>query len=113
MEERAARHLSDRDLRTLPTDDLLALIRRDIAELDQLILTRKAADREARKPTRRATIREAMEALPPDEPEGPPPDPFHAVTCCNHHMGDFPPIARVRCPFCGQWHRAGDFPEIC
>lgn len=105
MAERTARHLSDRDLRTLTTDDLLAVIRDDIRELDQLILSRRSVVREA-KPARRA--KQAAPEAAPDEPEA---LALHGVTCCNHYMGDFPPFSRVRCPFCSEWHRAGDFPQ--
>lgn len=105
MAERPTRHLTDRDLRALTTDDLLAVIRDDIRELDQLILARRSLVREA-KAVRRTKQAEAEAAVP--EPDA---LPLHAVTCCNHHMGDFPPFSRVRCPFCGDWHRAGDFPQ--
>lgn len=36
---------------------------------------------------------------------------FHVVTCCNRFIGEFPPIARVRCPRCRKWHRARAFPR--
>jgi hypothetical protein len=87
IDEHADRHLSDRELRALSTADLLSLIQRDITELDTLIGRRRPPAQE------------------------PPLGPFHAVTCCNRYMGDFPPFARVRCPFCGTWLCAGSFPR--
>lgn len=83
MATRPDRHLSERDLRALSTADLLSLIQADISELDE---------DEAR--------RERLER-----------GPFHVVTCCNKRLGDFPPYALVRCPFCFTWHKASDFPQ--
>lgn len=110
MEERRA--VPDRDLRHLSTADLLNLIREDCRELDQLIAVRRRSTRE-QKPSKHRSAREAMDSVaPPAEPEEElEAVRMHAVTCCNHHMGDFPEWARVRCPFCSQWHRAGDFPH--
>lgn|GEM_PF-2466571 len=108
MEARANRHASDRELRGISTDELVALIRSDIAELDQLIRSHRRPDVE-QKPSKRKKGAALVEEPEPEEvPEA---LAFHEVSCCNHHMGDFPAMARVRCPFCGQWHRAGDFPR--
>lgn len=112
MERPTSRNVADRDLRHLSTDDLLSLIREDIRELDALISARRPVSRSSqeKKPSRHKTAKEAMNDVmgPEDaEPEG---FTLHSVTCCNHHMGDFPPWARVRCPFCSEWHRAGDSP---
>lgn len=104
MEARPSRNLTDRDLRALSTDDLLAVIQADIRELDALIMARRPP-----KPPKK-TAREALEAAAPDE--APESLPLHTVTCCGSHMGDFPAYARIRCPFCGGWHRAGDFPRL-
>lgn len=101
MDARAPRHLSERDLRALSTDDLLSLIHSDIQELDRLITARKRTQAQDKKPVKAGAA--------PHEPE-PELIALHSVTCCGHHMGDFLPVARVRCPFCNQWHRAGDFP---
>lgn len=102
---RPNRNLSDRDLRTLSMDDFLSLLQDDIRELDTMIRSRRRPDKEA-KPRR--TIQEVMDELPAPDPDR---VPLHAITCCGHHMGDFPAWARVRCPFCAQWHRGGDYPE--
>lgn len=104
MEDRQSHPSPDRDLRTLSTEDLLSLIERDITELDQRIGMQREAE-QRRRAARPRTVREAMDSLAPEIPL-----PFHTVTCCNHHMGDFPGAALVRCPFCGTWHRAADFP---
>lgn len=124
MQARPTRHPTDRDLRSLSTADLLALIRADIKELERIRPTRsnqgqtekpvpkkgrarrpteeevRLAEEEAWRLEQATTGAESEEELPV----------FHAVLCCEHHMGDFPAIARVRCPFCGEWHRAGAFP---
>ena len=108
MEKSTGRSVADRDLKLLSTDDLLTLIREDIRELDALILARRpAAKSQEKKPGRHRTAKEAMDEL--DEVDA---VALHSVTCCNHHMGDFPPWARVRCPFCSEWHRAGDFAAV-
>lgn len=109
MEDR--RLVADRDLRHLSTNDLLTLIRQDIRELDTLIATYRRPPREQKPSRQHRTAREAIDSAMPDmdEPEA---MPMHAVTCCNHHMGDFPAIARVRCPFCSAWHKAGDSPKV-
>ena len=107
MEAQSQRHLSDRDLRALSTADLLSLIRADINELDSLIRVRPKA-KEAAKPSRQKAVPDVREAAVAEE--SPETMPLHMVVCCGHHMGDFPAFARVRCPFCGAWHRAGGFP---
>jgi len=120
MGARPSRYLTDRDLRSLSTADLLALMEQDARDLD-----RAWREQHRTKP-----------AGPPPAPTEPPraksgrgkrlhtagapqvelfePEPehaaFHSVACCDVYMGDFPAIARVRCKFCGSWHRAGDFP---
>lgn len=105
------RPVPDRDLRHLSTDELLALIRQDCRELDDLIAVYRRSTRE-KKPSKHRSAKEAMESviLPEEADDAPEVVPLHAVTCCDHHMGDFPAWSRVRCPFCNQWHRAGDFP---
>lgn len=109
MERPTGRNVADRDLKFLSTDDLLTLIREDIRELDALISARRPAPKnQEKKPARHRTAREATDEL--DEVDA---VMLHSVTCCSHHMGDFPPWARVRCPFCSEWHRAGDFPSAC
>lgn len=116
MDARPARQqVPDRDLRALSTADLLSLIADDIKELDSIISVRRRTQREQKHGGKKQTAREALDAvLGVAEPEEPEPEspPLHAVTCCNHHMGDFAPWARVRCPFCQEWHRAGDFPTV-
>ena len=103
------KRVPDRDLRSLSTSDLLALIEQDIRELDTLATLRRRAARE-KKAAKYKTAKEAVDALfPDDDPEA---IALHSVVCCNHHMGDYPAFARVRCPFCNEWHRAGDFPEV-
>ncbi len=107
MSAPSGRRLSDRDLRALSTTELLKLIEQDIQELDQLAGLRRRRKQD-KKPSRKRPGRGTA-----DEPEEAPPGPaLHTVTCCNYHMGDFPAFAQVRCPFCGQWHRAGDFPQV-
>jgi hypothetical protein len=108
----AARNFSERDLRGLSTDDLLSMIRQDIQELDQLISVRRHNRPAEPKAGKHKAVKAAAEAARADEEEPPEIISLHAVTCCNHHMGDFPAIARVRCPFCSQWHKAGDFPAV-
>ncbi|HWI62057.1 MAG TPA: hypothetical protein VNT75_09485 [Symbiobacteriaceae bacterium] len=112
MEGPTSRIVADRDLRHLSTDDLLKLIREDCRELDALISTRRALARghEPKPAPKHRTAKEAVDAVMRGE-EPPEVVSLHSVTCCNHHMGDFPPWARVRCPFCNEWHRAGDFPS--
>jgi hypothetical protein len=111
VEKAPGRSVPDRDLRTLSTDELIALIRSDIKELDGIIAAERRAARgnDEKKAARHKTVREAMDAAVPEAEEEQ--VEMHSVTCCNHHMGDFPPWARVRCPFCNEWHRAGDFPN--
>jgi len=113
VERPTSRNVADRDLRNLSTDDLLSLIRSDIKELDALIAARRPAPRsQEKRPGRRRSAKEAMDDLVGVEEDEPPEAVvLHSVSCCNHHMGDFPPWARVRCPFCSEWHRAGDFPQ--
>ncbi|HLN64839.1 MAG TPA: hypothetical protein VK464_25215 [Symbiobacteriaceae bacterium] len=102
-DERQDRRVPDRELRHLSTAELITLIQQDIRELDSLIAVRRRAKRQR-------TAKEAVDAAcPADEPEE---LALHSVVCCNHHMGDYPAFARVRCPFCNEWHRAGDFPEV-
>lgn len=87
MEAHTPRFTTERELRALTTEELLALIQADIRELDARIKQRRA------KP-----------APPPEpEPEGPP---LHRVSCCGYTMGTFLAGARVRCPFCSTWHTA-------
>lgn len=113
MEARTARPSQERDLRALSTADLLSLIQQDIRELDQIIHVRRRHDVEEKprplKGSRRSAQAIADEAAAAaEEVEAPP---LHRVACCNHTMGDFPPWAQVRCPFCSTWHKAGDFPR--
>lgn len=106
---------TDKDLRTLSTEDLLALIDGDIRKMDQDYRTRhRNAPSYTPPPTGTTTrggprkkkdLSEILAELAP-EPE---PSPFHLVTCCDNTLGHFPAPARVRCPFCETWHRAGDF----
>lgn len=118
VDKGTGRSVPDRELRFLSTDDLIALIRADIKELDGLISASRRAARgatEEKKPTgRHKSVRDAMDTVLPAAPAEDAEErvELHGVTCCNHHMGDFPPWARVRCPFCNEWHRAGDFPVI-
>lgn len=82
-------HRSDRDLRALDLKEFLSLVQEDIQELDTL-----------RRHRRQRTVQED-----PDCPGLP----LFPVTCCGKFLGAFPAVAQVRCPFCGEWHRAGDF----
>ncbi|MDF2627743.1 MAG: hypothetical protein K0R39_1574 [Symbiobacteriaceae bacterium] len=105
-------HLAERELRSLNTDEFLALLREDIRELDALIAARRPAPKgQEKKGRQHRSAKEAIDEVmgADDEPEA---VKMHSVTCCNHHMGDFPPWARVRCPFCNEWHRVGDFPVV-
>lgn len=112
MERPTSRFVADRDLRHLSTEDLIKLIREDIRELDTLIAARRPAPKsQEKKPGRHRTAKDALDALMAEPEEEPEVVALHRVTCCNHHMGDFPPWARVRCPFCSEWHRAGDAPK--
>lgn len=108
-----AKHFTERDLRALSTGDLLNLIRQDIRELDQMISVHKhnakGEVKQGKHKSAKAALAEVFAEEGEEEPEV---LSLHAVTCCNHHMGDFPAMARVRCPFCNEWHRAGDFPRI-
>jgi hypothetical protein len=109
-------HPNEHELRSLKMDDFLALLREDIRELDALIAARRPAAKPQSPDKRTRQHRSAKEAN--DEAmgaadEAPETVELHSVSCCNHHMGDFPPWARVRCPFCSEWHRAGDFPTVC
>jgi len=106
VEARSSRIVSERDLRAMSNEEFLADLRSCITELDALISAKRRTDRE-KKPAKHRTAKEALDALPEDDLEE---IALHAVTCCNHHMGDFAPWARVRCPFCSEWHKAGDFP---
>lgn len=106
-------HLNDHELRSLKMDDFLALLREDIRELDALIAARRPAPKaQEKKPQKHRTAKEALDEVMGAADEAPEVVELHSVTCCNHHMGDFPPWARVRCPFCSEWHRAGDFPAV-
>jgi hypothetical protein len=109
-------HLAERELRSLNMDEFLALLREDIRELDALIAARPPAPKSPppeKKGRNRRTAKEAMDEVMGADDEAPEVVQLHSITCCNHHMGDFPPWARVRCPFCSEWHRAGDFPAVC
>lgn len=91
--------------------DLLSLIQQDIRELDHVIRLKRKHEVE-RKP---AKPKAARAALPPEplaeEAEELEPLPLFRVICCDHAMGDFPATAKVRCPFCATWHKAGAFPR--
>ncbi len=117
MEAQPSRHLTERELRTLSTAELLDLIQQDIRDLDRVWRQRKKAAQLANthaKPSPPAKEKDRLAEILAELAAHQPPEElatFHRVTCCGAHMGDFPPMARVRCPFCEQWHRAGDFPE--
>jgi len=109
-----SRLTTDRDLRTLSTEELLALINGDIRQMDQNYRDRHRgapsyspppAPSAVRGSRRKRDLSEILAELAP-EPE---PSPFHLITCCDNNLGHFPAAARVRCPFCETWHRAGDF----
>jgi len=109
-----SRLTSERDLRTLSTDELLALIDGDIRSMDNAYRHRHRnapsyvpppAGTTLGRPRKKKELSEILAELAP-EPE---PSPFHLITCCDNKLGQFPAAARVRCPFCETWHRAGDF----
>lgn len=114
MAARPSRHLTERELRALSTSDLLDLIQQDMRDLDRTWRKRRkeaqvaATGHPVPKPGRDKLadiLAELAEMQPPDDLAT-----FHHVICCDSHLGDFPPMARVRCPFCEAWHGAGDFP---
>lgn len=100
MVERPAHSLTERDLRALSTAELLALIQKDIRDLDSVWRERHKDGK----------IRKTDPAQPPGLQDREEPVTLHRIICCSAHLGDFLPIARVRCPFCETWHRAADFP---
>ncbi|MGE5676066.1 MAG: hypothetical protein ACM3XM_19685 [Mycobacterium leprae] len=97
----------ERDLRHLSNADLVSLIQSDIKELDEIIRTKWKSG--AKAPAKKGKAAPPELDLAEVEPER---LPLFRVTCCNVTMGDFPAYARVRCKFCGEWHRAGDFPPV-
>ncbi|MFZ5815721.1 MAG: hypothetical protein ACOY93_10525 [Bacillota bacterium] len=108
------RNLSEREMRSLDLKDFLSLIQEDIKELDELRRQRRRSDRDekpaaAGRKGRRHTAGPEPE-LEPVEDEPVIPLTLHTVSCCSKRLGAFPAMARVRCPFCERWHRAGDFP---
>lgn len=114
MTARPTRHLTERDLRALSTAELLDVIQQDIRDLDRTWRQRRkeaqaaASGQAVPKPGKdklAEILAELAELQPPDDLAA-----FHRVTCCGTQLGDFPPMARVRCPFCEEWHSAGKFP---
>jgi hypothetical protein len=108
---------TERDLRTLSTEELLALINGDIQTMDSAYRHRHRNAPSYTPPQPKTTTsgrsrkkKDLTEILAELAPE-PEPSPFHLVTCCDNTLGQFPAPARVRCPFCETWHRAGDFRE--
>lgn len=116
MKARPSRHLTDRDLRGLSTGELLDLIEQDLREMDKLVRERRRKPPPppppAPKPPARGRKASAGPQLFGSNPDDPEQVPLHSVRCCDNHLGDFMPGARVRCPFCEEWHRAGDFPLV-
>lgn len=126
MGARPTRVPTDRDLRAMSTDELLSLLAQDARDLDRTWRERHRAAAEvpyrppeqpAAGPKKSRGSRAKRGETPPAAPASgelfePEPEhaTFHTVTCCGAHMGDFPAIARVRCQFCGTWHKAGNFP---
>lgn len=114
MEARPTRQLTERELRALSTTELLELIQADIRDLDKAWRQRRRPAQAAAPPSpARGKEKDRLADILTELAELQPPENlavFHSVTCCGVHMGDFPPMARVRCPFCEAWHRAGDFP---
>lgn len=128
MGARPSRVRTDRDLRSMSTEELLSLLAQDARDLDRAWRERHRAVAEApyrapeqpaappKKSQGRRVKRDAPAPVQGAQVQGDlfEPEPehatFHAVTCCDAHLGDFPAIARVRCQFCETWHKAGDFP---
>jgi len=103
-------------MRSLDLQEFLALVQEDLKELDELRRQRRKLhppveeDRPAEKG--RKGRRKGVDPEPePEEEEPIIPLSLHVVVCCGKKLGSFPSLARVRCPFCERWHRAGDFPE--
>lgn len=107
------RNLSDREMRSLALKEFLTLIQEDIRELDEQRRQRRKLDRDEKPvpPSGRKGRQKALEASEPEEEEPIIPLSLHVVACCGKRLGSFASMARVRCPFCERWHRAGDFPE--
>ncbi len=109
-----SRNLSDREMRSLDLQEFLALVQEDLKELDELRRQRRrlhSTEEKPAEPGRRGRRKSAETEPVPEEDEPIIPLTLHTVVCCGKKMGSFPSLARVRCPFCERWHRAGDFPE--
>lgn len=106
-----ARNLSERDLRSLDLKEFLTLVQEDIKELDNLRRKRPRPEKEERPASDKRRGRQQAEPSEPEPEDEPVMDlSLHLVSCCGKRLGGFPAMARVRCPFCERWHRAGDFP---
>lgn len=113
MEQARTRNLNDRELRSLDLQAFLDLIQTDIKELDELRRQRRREERGTPASKSKASRKAAADAeaeLAAAEEEPIPAFTLHIVECCGKRLGSFPAPARVRCPFCENWHEAGEFP---
>jgi hypothetical protein len=95
-------------MRSLDLKEFLALIQEDIKELDERRRQLRQQEKAEKSPAGARKGRHPVDAEQEEEPVIP--LSLHVVTCCGKKLGSFPGPARVRCPFCERWHRAGDFP---